>query len=45
MTLRILPLGEAIAMIERQEIRDGKTICGILVGERLLRAGVQRKDE
>lgn len=38
MTLRFLPLGEAIAMIERQEIRDGKTICGILLGERLLRS-------
>jgi len=39
MTLRFLPLTEAIAMIERQEIRDGKTICGILIGERLLRDG------
>jgi ADP-ribose pyrophosphatase len=39
MTLRFLPLAEATAMIERQEIRDAKTICGILMGERLLRKG------
>ena len=39
MTMKILPMQEAIAMIERQEITDGKTICGILLGERLLREG------
>lgn len=37
MTTRIIPLSEAVAMIERQEIVDGKTICGILLGERLLK--------
>jgi ADP-ribose pyrophosphatase len=32
MTLEILPLQKAIEMIENQEIVDGKTICGIMVG-------------
>ena len=36
MTVHILPISEAIAMIERQEVIDGKTICGILLGERIL---------
>ena len=39
MTMNILPLAEAIAMIERKEIVDGKTICGIFLGERILRNG------
>ena len=38
MTTQIVLLREAIAMIERQEIIDGKTICGILLGERILKA-------
>ncbi len=42
MTLRMFSLTEAIAMIERQEIRDSKTICGILLGERALRKEAQR---
>ncbi len=37
MTLNILPLSEAVQMIKRQEIRDSKTICGILIGERLIK--------
>ena len=39
-TIKLLrmPLVEAIAMIERGEIADGKTIVGILLGERALRA-------
>jgi ADP-ribose pyrophosphatase len=37
MTVSILPVADAIAMIERQEIVDGKSICGILLGERMLR--------
>ena len=37
MTLHILPLSEVKTMIDRGEIVDGKTICGILLGERLLR--------
>jgi ADP-ribose pyrophosphatase len=41
MTLSSVPLRDAVAMIERGEIVDGKSICGILIGERLLRA----KDE
>ncbi len=36
MTLKFIPLDEAAAMIERQEIRDGKSICGILTGMRIL---------
>jgi ADP-ribose pyrophosphatase len=37
MTTKILPLDEALAMIERNEIVDSKTICGILLGDRILR--------
>jgi ADP-ribose pyrophosphatase len=40
MTMTIMPLAEAIAMIERGEIVDGKSIAGILIGERLLRKGL-----
>ena len=39
MTMKKLPLSETITMIERQEIVDGKTICGIFLGERILRKG------
>lgn len=39
MTMTILPINEAIRMIERQEIVDGKSIAGIFIGERLLRKG------
>jgi len=39
MTMNIVTLSHAIGMIERQEILDGKTICGILLGERSLRKG------
>ena len=39
MTVKVVPIGEAIEMVERQDIRDGKTICGILLGERALRKG------
>jgi ADP-ribose pyrophosphatase len=37
MTMEILPLAEAAGMIDRGEIKDAKTICGILMTERLLR--------
>jgi len=37
MSVEIIPLHRAVEMIERQEIVDGKTICGILLAERLLR--------
>ena len=37
MTMKVLPLAEAIDMIGRGEIKDAKTICGILLTERLLR--------
>jgi ADP-ribose pyrophosphatase len=36
MTVEILPLHKAIAMIENQEIVDGKTICGIMIGKAIL---------
>lgn len=36
MTMKILKLDEAVSMIERREIVDGKSICGILLGERIL---------
>ena len=35
--VELLPFEAAIAMIERGEIVDGKTIVGILMGDRLLR--------
>jgi ADP-ribose pyrophosphatase len=38
LTVEIVPLSKAIDMIEQQEIVDGKTICGILLAERLLRS-------
>ena len=31
-----LPLSEAIDMVMRGDIRDGKTVCGLLMAERLL---------
>ncbi len=37
LTLEIVSLERAIRMVEHQEITDGKTICGILLAERLLR--------
>lgn len=37
LTLVRYPLSEALAMIERREIVDGKTICGIFLAERKLR--------
>lgn len=39
MTLLRLPLREAVAMIDRGEITDGKSIVGILMGQRLLQSG------
>ena len=39
LTLRRLPLEEAVAMIEHGEIVDGKTICGVLMTERRWKAG------
>ncbi|MDP2207711.1 MAG: NUDIX hydrolase [Bacteroidota bacterium] len=36
MTVEILPLQKAIKMIENQEIVDGKTICGIMIGKATL---------
>lgn len=37
LTIERYPLNEALAMIERREIVDGKTICGIFLAERKLR--------
>ncbi|MEI7907837.1 MAG: NUDIX hydrolase, partial [Bacteroidota bacterium] len=36
LTVNRVPIREAIAMIEREEIVDGKTIAGILLGARKL---------
>ena len=36
-TTNIIQMNKAVEMIERGEIVDGKTICGIMLGERLLR--------
>jgi len=36
LTVEIVPVSDAIKMIERGEIVDGKTICGILLGDRLV---------
>lgn len=33
MTVEILPLQKIVEMIENQEIVDGKTICGLLIGK------------
>jgi ADP-ribose pyrophosphatase len=38
LTVEIVPLSKAIDMIEHQEIVDGKTICGILLAQRLLQS-------
>lgn len=38
-TLLRVPLVEAVAMVERGEIADGKSIAGILLAERKLRRG------
>ncbi len=36
MTMKIVPMKEALTMIERREILDSKSICGILLGDRIL---------
>lgn len=36
LTVEILPLQKAVEMIENQEIVDGKTICGIMIGKQIL---------
>jgi ADP-ribose pyrophosphatase len=36
MSMKIVPMQEALAMIERREILDSKSICGILLGDRML---------
>lgn len=38
MTVEIIPLVKTIEMIERGEIVDAKTICGIFMAERVLRS-------
>jgi ADP-ribose pyrophosphatase len=39
LTVKVTPIDEVIRMIERQEIVDGKTICGIFMVERQIRLG------
>jgi len=36
MTMEIFPFAKVIGMIEREEIVDAKTICGIMMGARIL---------
>jgi ADP-ribose pyrophosphatase len=36
MTVSIVPMGEALRMVDTMEIRDGKSICGLLQGVRHL---------
>ncbi len=36
MTLHIMPLADAVAMVETGEMKDGKTIAGLLLAERRL---------
>ena len=35
MTVRVIPLHESIAMIERGEITDGKSVAGLLLADRM----------
>lgn len=37
LTIEKIPFQQAVAMIEREEIVDSKTICGILLADRLLK--------
>jgi hypothetical protein len=37
LTFEIMPLGRAVEMIERGEIVDSKTICGILLTQRQMK--------
>lgn len=37
LTIEKIPFQQAVAMIEREEIVDSKTICGILLAERVLK--------
>jgi len=36
MTIHTIPLNETLEMVERQEIVDGKTICGLFLADRFL---------
>jgi ADP-ribose pyrophosphatase len=40
LTVKAIPIDEVIEMIERQDIVDGKTICGIFMVERQIRVGI-----
>jgi ADP-ribose pyrophosphatase len=40
LTVKAIPIDEAIQMIENQIIVDGKTICGIFLAERQIRSGM-----
>lgn len=44
MTMKTLPLAEVVAMIERGDIADSKTICGVSLGERMIRKGLVKLD-
>ncbi len=41
MTMEIIPLAQALAMIEREEIIDAKSIIGLMMGEKMLHLSKQ----
>ncbi len=45
MTMSIFPIGETVRMIERMDIRDGKSICGILQGLRHLSGAMRTPND
>lgn len=45
MTMKMFPLVDVVKMIEDGELADSKTICGVLLGERLIRKSKVNSDE
>ncbi|MCX7984537.1 MAG: NUDIX hydrolase [Bacteroidetes bacterium] len=43
LTVEQYPLQEALSMVERGDIVDGKTICGLFLAERRLRTGLSQQ--
>jgi ADP-ribose pyrophosphatase len=43
MTMKILPISDAVSMIDSMEIRDGKSICGLLQGLRSIEQTGEKK--
>ena len=40
-----MPLAEAVALVRTGEIRDGKTVCGLLLAKDLLEARRKKEEE